>query len=155
MASPLNGPDAGAVATRAIILRYIVVTGMASPPRGFMDHWSRAEQDQYTKRAENKRLEILKETGHLKSALTPWEQSYFSASAVTMSLSQQIEAGWRLELFGVLLWTLNAIEKNARYDDMTIRPRLRFFVVIRREVWRGRSALQVCEQEPRLRSKEA
>jgi hypothetical protein len=116
MASILNGPDARSVATRAIILKYVVVTAAAAPPRGFSDHWSSADRDNFAKMAENKRLEVLDSLGTLKSALTPWEQSYFSKSAATLSRQQQVDAGWRLESFRVLLWALNVTDELLPYD---------------------------------------
>ena len=107
----------------------VVITGMAAPPRDVIDHWSKADQENFAHDVEQKRLEVLKRLHDLKLSLTPWEQAYFAASAATMSAQQQFDATWRLESFQVLAWALGAIDKLPTYDSVASTDVLKAFPI--------------------------
>src|ERR1700753_279508 len=116
----IGRPERGAAATRAIVLKFVVVTAFAAPPREMMrqlqTEWPDSEREAFRKGALERQTEVNARLDPYRSALTPWEREYSASAVFTMTNQQQIDACHRLEACGVLLWALGVAENVPAYD---------------------------------------
>jgi hypothetical protein len=119
------------VATRAIVLKYLVVYALTVPPREalqpVMQGWSDGERQQYDEQDGAFRDDFWSGLGSLRSALSPWERSFSSATSSTMSQQQQVDATWRVESFQVLVWALGILPKLPPYSAQADHELLKAF----------------------------
>jgi hypothetical protein len=101
------------VAKRTIVLKYMVVTAHAAPPRDllnqWMAEWSELDREKFLEDAERERKRIWRGLKKWRLPVSPRERIYFKSSAATMSDRQQTDASWRREAFQTLVWALGLI----------------------------------------------
>jgi hypothetical protein len=81
-------------------------------------HWSHTEYQTFAVDLESQRDKYwgaLKQLG-LWERLSPIEREFAATTAVTMSETQHINASWRMESAGVLLWSLSLVDSLPPYD---------------------------------------
>ncbi len=126
-----KSPSPADVATRAIVLKYLVVYALAVPPRDIlqpvMQDWSDGERQEYEEQDVAFRKDFWSGLGSLQSALSPWERSFSSATSSTMSRQQQVNATWRVESFQVLIWALGILPKLPPYSVQADHELLKAF----------------------------
>jgi hypothetical protein len=115
-------PDAAAAMSRALILKYQIVTGMATPPpdvlSGLMRSWALSERqrflDEYRQRqAQNEKT--LREGG-LWAEMTSNEQKFIRALPSEVSQQMLVDVSWLMESAECLLWSLGLIDDLPPYD---------------------------------------
>ena len=117
-------PNAKDVARRLIVLRYVVIRALISPPRDMVDewfdHWSEDDREEFIRDAELERKKFwrgLRNAG-LWRYVSPVERSWASRTIVNMEPQEQYDASWRIESAEPLMWALGLIEELPPYDTM-------------------------------------
>jgi Domain of unknown function (DUF4272) len=116
------GPSAEDAARRLVVLKYVVVYALTSPPRDMLrmllQRWSADERQKFTADGEAKRDEFwqpLHQAG-LWQYVSPAERELAGTTVVTMTAQQQVDASWRVESAQVLMWALGLIPRLPPYD---------------------------------------
>jgi len=115
-------PTAASTMRRAIILKYILVKGLAAPPveylRGAMTQWTPEERSQFMADAAQT---FMEKVNHLK-ATGLWldveedERRFLQVGVDQISVQHRIDAGWLAESIACLLWALKIIPELPPYD---------------------------------------
>jgi hypothetical protein len=115
-------PSAEDVARRLVVLKYIVVYALTSPPhemvQAILQEWSADDREKFTADGEAKREEFwqpLRQAG-LWQYLSPVERELAGSTIVTMTPQQQVNASWRVESAQVLMWALGLMPRLPPYD---------------------------------------
>lgn len=104
-AEPKGPPSARAVARRAAVLQMVITFGMrqasgeAQPDDGAM-------------------LRTAAKDMGLWDAFSPWERSFLSDRAAAAEKANVVQASWRIEAYGVLLWAVQRVPWLPPYDEM-------------------------------------
>jgi hypothetical protein len=121
---PQSRPTAKAAACRLLILKHVVVYGMAAPPRDMlktiMAQWSAEDRAKFQQQAEARRDEKcqgLKRVG-LWEHMSPREQGFSQGTLVTMTEREQIKASWRMEAVQTLMWALGMLPALPPFDTI-------------------------------------
>jgi len=116
-------PDASAVMARVIILKYVFVKALATPPPEYVaqckKEWSTEEWNQYLGTAQNQnaqQIERLHKSG-LWTAMDVDERNFLEAGPEEISQKAHIDATWRSESIVCLLWALGYISELLPYDE--------------------------------------
>jgi hypothetical protein len=115
-------PTVEDVASRLIVLKYVVVYALTAPPRESMgtlfQHWSTEDLQKFGADAEARREEFWRplRQADLWKAVAPSERELAEATIVTMSPQQQVNATWRMEAAQVLMWALDLLPQLPSYD---------------------------------------
>jgi hypothetical protein len=108
---------------RGIILKYILVTGLAAPPidvlRSISTQWTPEERTRFE--AENAQRS-MQNVNHLKAAglwrdVEEDEKRFLQAEVDQITAQQRIDAGWVAESIMCLLWALQLLPKIPPYDQ--------------------------------------
>ena len=115
-------PTSAEAARRLLILKHVVVSAFAAPPRDVLRQataqWSETEQQRFRQRAVIERDQFcqrLREAG-LWQHLSPLEQAYARSTLLTATEQQQLDATWRLEAAQTLIWALGMLGQMPPYD---------------------------------------
>jgi hypothetical protein len=170
-------PNAGAVLKRAVILKYLIVKMMATPPEEFLadcrSRWSEEEWKNFQSMAKSQSegmAKQLRESG-LWRDMDRSEQDLMMAG-LDVTERQHIDASWLAESVFCLLWSLGYVPEILPYDRQAdpevmkklpsgnlttaIRDlRLRDLVVIEKqrdiaELWHWRSRTRRLQEEGRM-----
>jgi hypothetical protein len=122
-------PDASAVMVRVIILKYVFVKGLATPPPEYVaqckERWSTDEWNQYLDVARNQnaqQIERLRQNG-LWNTMDAGERKFMQAGPAEVTQKDRIDASWRTESVVCLLWALGYISEMFLYDEQ-VNPEL-------------------------------
>ena len=119
-----SAPTAQDAARRLLILKQVVVSALAAPPRDLLrqmtSHWGAPELEKFGQKAEAFRDQTW---GRLRDAglwpyLSPLEQAHAQSTMVTMTERQQVDASWRMEAAQTLMWALSLLADLPPYDVM-------------------------------------
>lgn len=115
-------PDAPAVMRRLLILKHLLVTGMATPPPDalsqIMRTWQPDERRQLIDGLQRMRAATersLRDNG-LWPDMTPAEQAFIRSSPSEVSLQMLIDVSWLMEAAECLLWALGYLDDLPPYD---------------------------------------
>lgn len=118
-----KNPNAAAAMKRVIILKYLFVANLATPPiemlREAMSQWSVEEAAAFTVQLEQLRepaIKSLKDSG-LWRDVEESERTFLQADIMEISQQQRIDAGWLAESIACLLWALQIIPELPPYDQ--------------------------------------
>lgn len=124
MSESHSWPSSADVARRLLILKYVVVRALATPPRDLFASWFMNWPEEERKKcvldaeADRERFwEAIYAVG-LRDYLSLWEQQFAKASLVSMIPQQQADACWRMESVQVLVWALQMMESLPPFDAM-------------------------------------
>ncbi|HEX5104527.1 MAG TPA: DUF4272 domain-containing protein, partial [Pirellulaceae bacterium] len=129
--SRLSRPSAAQVAERLVVLKFIVAHAMIAPPRDMLNEWMRSwpphEYAGFEREAtaRNKAFWQKALDAGLWEELSPEELELASATIVTMTQQQQVNASWRIEAAQVLMWALELIPELPPYDTQASHDLLR------------------------------
>ncbi len=120
----MSKPSARDVAKRLLILKYVVVQALTSPPHDLIQNlfsqWSREEQqgfiDGFAEGTKQLFISSLK-SNKLWKAATKEEQEFLQSIPPETKLQQHINAMWRLESAAVLMWALGLITDFPAFDN--------------------------------------
>jgi hypothetical protein len=118
------GPPSPADAmSRTIILKYQIVTGLATPPpevlASLRQSSSVAEQQEFLEEDRQRRAgseDALRETG-LWSQMSPTEQAFMRTALTAVTPQMLRDVSWLMESFECLLWALGYLEEMPPYDS--------------------------------------
>jgi len=117
-------PTAEDAARRLIILKHIVASALAAPPRDKLQQMTarfgdeeRAKLQQQAEAQRDKFWSSLRESGWW-SHFSPSEQAHAQSTMVTMTERQQIDAYWRKESAVALMWALGLLPELPAYDTV-------------------------------------
>lgn len=115
-------PTAQEAAKRLLILKYVTVYGLTSPPRDmlkqWMSSWKEADRNEFQRKAEEMRTQTwgsLEKVG-LAPAISPKERELSRTTMVSMTNRQQLDAIWRLESVQTIMWALQLIPHLPDFD---------------------------------------
>ncbi|HVP10834.1 MAG TPA: DUF4272 domain-containing protein [Phycisphaerae bacterium] len=115
-------PTSGDAARRLVILKYVVVKALSSPPREMLREilakWSPSEREDFRRQGEAERDKFwrgFRQAG-LWEHMSPKEQAFAQSTLVTMTEQEQIDASWRTEAAQTLMWALGMIAELPPYD---------------------------------------
>jgi hypothetical protein len=118
-------PDAGTVMARVIVLKYLFVKGLTTPPPEYLaecrEKWTKGEWSKFTneERARNAQLvERLHQNG-LWNAMEHEERKFIEAGPAEVTQQALIDASWRVESIVCLLWALGYISELPPYDQQS------------------------------------
>jgi len=116
-------PDASKVMARVIILKYLFVKALATPPAEYLaecrEKWTRDEWNKFLdgERTQNMQLiERLRQSG-LWNAMGQEERNFMEARSTELTQQARIDASWRVESIVCLLWALGYISELPPYDQ--------------------------------------
>lgn len=108
---------------RAIILKYVMVKAMATPPLDeltrLMDKWSEQEKTEFNRELQERthqQTQQLRATG-LWNNMDSSEQALIEAGSTEISMQARIDASWLAESAVCLLWALGYISELPGYDQ--------------------------------------
>jgi len=117
-------PTSEDAARRLLILKHIVASALAAPPRDMLrqmtSQWGREERAGFHRQVEAQRDRLwrdLREAG-LWRHLSPREQAHAKTTMATMTEQQQLDASWRIESAHILVWALGMLPELPPYDKM-------------------------------------
>lgn len=125
-ASSPNGsapPNARAVMERAIILKYLFVKALATPPREFLaackKRWSKDEWNKFVGDERNRNLQLVERLNRsgLWNAMGEEECTFMKATSEEVTLQKQVDMSWRVESAVCLLWALGHVAELPPYDQ--------------------------------------
>ena len=126
-------PTAQDAARRLLVLKYVVVRALSTPPREILRVYFAAldaeAREEFTRDVEKENEEFwqgLRDEG-LWQYLSPWEQQYASSTVVTMTHDDQVDASWRVESVQALTWALGLLSALPPYDTMADHDLLKTF----------------------------
>jgi hypothetical protein len=115
-------PKASAVMARAIILKYQIVKGMATPPSemlaSWMKSWSAEDQSKFLEEAREKYAQLeksLRESG-LWTHMSESEHKFILASITEVTDQMRVNASWLMESAECMLWALGYVDQLPAYD---------------------------------------
>jgi hypothetical protein len=116
-------PDPSAVMARVIILKYIFVKALATPPSEyvaeFKEKWSTDDWSEFliAARSQNEQqIASLRKNG-LWNTMDADERNFMHATPEEISPEARINASWRTESIVCLLWALGYISELLPYDE--------------------------------------
>lgn len=118
-----SSSDAAAAMKRVIILKYIFVKALATPPiedlGGIMSQWSAEERSQFAKETASM---FDNQIGQLKSAglwqhVEEDERRFLQSGADQLTPKQRTDASWLAESIVCLLWALQIVPDLPPYDQ--------------------------------------
>jgi hypothetical protein len=108
---------------RGIILKYILVTGLAAPPIDVLSsistQWTPEERNRFEAETAQRSMQNV---NHLKAAVL-WrdveedERRFLQAEFDQITAQQRIDAGWLAESIVCLLWALQLLPEIPSYDQ--------------------------------------
>ncbi len=115
-------PSASDVASRALILKWQIVTGLTVPPAEALDplstSWSPAEREQVLEEHRQRQARLaqaLKDAG-IWSAMSSRERAFVLASPARIDAQTLRDVSWSMESAECLLWALGCVERLPPYD---------------------------------------
>jgi hypothetical protein len=115
-------PTAQDAANRLLVLKHLILTGHAGPPREVVDallkNLPAEKHAEFIAGADRKRDELcqrLQREGLWKHA-SPREHEYFQANIFDRTHQQHVNASWRLEAAQTLMWALGLVDRLPPYD---------------------------------------
>jgi hypothetical protein len=118
-------PSPSDVASRTLILKSQIVTGMASPPPEMLQHlfasWSPADREQFLEQCRQRQAQVadgLKETG-VWSAMSLSERAFMLAPPNQIGGQALRNVSWLMESAVCLLWALGYVEQLPPYDTQS------------------------------------
>lgn len=115
-------PDAALAIRRLIILKYQVVSGLATPPPDIfaeiMKSWSEEDRNSFvkeTKARNNSMIQSLHQNGLWDEMTT--EERKFMQDLPTVDMQQLVNASWLMESAACLLWALGYLDELPPYDS--------------------------------------
>jgi hypothetical protein len=115
-------PTAQDAAKRLLVLRYVAVYALTTPPREMMkqwlDSWSDADRKEFEKNGAERRAEVwgsLERAG-LSAAMSPKEREFARSAIITMTDRQQLDGIWRLEAVQTIMWALGLLSVMPDFD---------------------------------------
>ncbi|MEW6115236.1 MAG: DUF4272 domain-containing protein [Thermodesulfobacteriota bacterium] len=124
LAKQPSRPTAENAARRLVILKYVVVRALASPPRDILNIWLEAWDEDGRQKFTHDAEEENKGFWHCVRAeglwryLSPRERQYSARTIVTMTHEEQVRASWRVESVQTLMWALGLLAELPAYDKM-------------------------------------
>jgi hypothetical protein len=118
-----TSPDANAVMARVIILKYMYVKGLATPPSEYLaeckQRWADAEWNKFL---DGVRVQNAKVVGRLKEnglwkAMERDERRFIEAGPIEVNRQTIIDMSWLTEPIICLLWALGYIGELLSYDQ--------------------------------------
>lgn len=116
-------PDARSVMPRVIILKYVFVKGLATPPPEYIAackaRWSKEESSQFVEQGRSQNgqfVERLRES-RLWDVMEPEEHRFMLTVPTQMTHQMLVDASWRVESILCLLWALGYVSKLPPYDE--------------------------------------
>ncbi len=119
----MSKPSAHDVAKRLLILKYVVVQALASPPHDLIQNifsqWSKKEQQEFIDGfAESTKHFVLSlKLNKLWNDMTKEEQEFIQSIPAETKPQQRINAMWRLESAAVLMWSLGLMTDFPAFDN--------------------------------------
>ncbi len=116
-------PNAAAVLKRALVLKYLIVKVMATPPEEFLaecrSQWSEAEWRQFQSEAKAQSEGLAKQLQNSKlwREMDNGEQSLMLADPAAITEQKRIDASWLTESIFCLLWALGYFSEVLPYDQ--------------------------------------
>lgn len=114
-------PDARDVMARVIVLKYIFVKGLATPPPEFLEQckaratdWNKFLADVRNRDAQQ--IENLRQNG-LWNAVEDEERAFMQGGPTELTQQRLIDAHWLVESIVSLLWALGHISELSAYDE--------------------------------------
>lgn len=118
-------PSASDVASRALILKFQIVTAMATPPpemlQPLLKSWSSADRAQFLQQYRQRQArvaEALKAAG-VWSAMSSREQAFMSATPDQIDTQALRDVSWAMESAECLLWALGYVDRLPPYDTQS------------------------------------
>jgi hypothetical protein len=115
-------PDAAAAMSRVLVLKYQIVTGMATPPpdvlSGLMQAWGSGERQRFLEESRQRQAESekkLRDSG-LWLAMTSDEQEFIRTLPSAHTQQALINVSWLMESAECLLWSLGLVDDLPPYD---------------------------------------
>jgi hypothetical protein len=115
-------PKATDVMARAIILKYQIVKGMATPPSemlgSWMKSWTVEDQSKFLEEAREKNAQLensLRESG-LWTHMSESEHQFIRASITEVTDQMRADASWLMESAECMLWALGYVDQLPAYD---------------------------------------
>jgi len=116
-------PDAPAVVKRAIILKHLLVKGLATPPPDYlaelMKGWSKDELSKFiaeTQRRSADQVQRLRDSGLWNDMDRP-ERDLMQAVPPEITKQSLMDANWLAEAIVCLLWALGYVSELLPYDE--------------------------------------
>lgn len=116
-------PTASAVMARAIILKYLFVKALATPPSKCLsecrERWSKDEWNRFLEeeRIQHKQLAERLRNGGLWNLMEQEERSFIKMASNEVPQQMLIDASWSVESIVCLLWALAYISELPPYDQ--------------------------------------
>lgn len=108
---------------RLVILKYVVVHAITTPPREFISdcfsRWSEEDRkkfDEELKDRAGQNVASLKQM-ELWKYVSPKEQSFLQTYGSNMDEYAHLSASWRVEAAGMLMWALKVLNDWPRIDE--------------------------------------
>jgi hypothetical protein len=118
-----DSPDVPSVITRAIILKYVFVKGLATPPPEYMAackaRWSKQGSNKFVEQARSQNGQFVERLleSRLGDVMEPEEQGFMLTEPTQMTRQMLVDASWRVESILCLLWALGYVSKLPAYDE--------------------------------------
>ena len=116
-------PDASAVMGRVIILKNLLVKGIATVPHGYLatckERWTKGEWTEFLdgERKQNMQAIVRLRQSGLWNAMEQEERSLIQASSTEFTRQMLVDARWSVESIVCLLWALGYISELLPYDQ--------------------------------------
>lgn len=118
-------PSASAVMARVIILKYLFVKALATPPSKYLsecsERWPKDEWNRFLEeeRIQHKKLAERLRNGGLWNLMEQKERSFIEMASNEVTEQMLIDASWSVESIVCLLWALAYISELLPYDQQT------------------------------------
>ena len=118
-------------ARRLLILKHIVASAFAAPPRDLFrrmtSQWNVEENTTFQQQAELQRDQFWEgfRMAGLWQYLSPSERAHAQSTMATMTERQQIDGWWRIESAQTLMWALHLLPELPPYDTAAEAPLLK------------------------------
>ncbi len=124
-------PTSEDAAVRAYLLKFVVVSALALPPKDLLDAmsstWPQSDRDGFSKDLAANRRARRDSLGRWKARLSPKEDLFSSVSPERITPQRHADALWRLESFQTLLWALGLVDRLPGYDAQADQDLLKTF----------------------------
>jgi uncharacterized protein DUF4272 len=116
-------PDARAVMKRAIILKYLFVKGLATPPPEYLaeckEKWGSDEWGKFLHDVQSQNTQLVERLhqSELWGAMGEEERNFMQTAPTELTRQALIEVSWRAESIVCLLWALGHISELLPYDQ--------------------------------------
>lgn len=146
-------PNAEVVLSRAIILKFQIVTALATPPPDqlaeAMQSWSDSERDKFIEDCMQQRTQLEKslQAAGLWSQMTSGEQTFMRTVPTELEQDDVVNVSWSMESAEVMLWALGYLDSLPPYDREANTDDLKLFPapaaeLLRNATLRDRDAIE-------------